>query len=236
MNGGEPVGPKLLLRLGNTAQLALTAFVLSVVMGVTLGILSALRKNSFFDHAVNGITTLGMSVPDFWTGIMAVLLFSVTLKVLPASGMYEPSGTFSLLGWLRYTILPASVLAFVMLPNLVRFTRTAMLEVLSADYLRTARAKGLVERVVVLKHALRNALVPIITMIGLILPSLLSGSVIVESVFGWPGMGRMAVDAALGRDYTTIMAVTLVAGAVVILTNLIVDLTYSLVDPRIRHD
>lgn len=236
MNGGEPVGPKLLIRLGNTAQLALTAFVLAVVIGVPLGILTALRKNSAFDHAVNGVTTLGMSIPDFWTGIMAILLFSVILKVLPASGMYEPNEAFSFVGWLRYTIMPASVLAFVMLPNLVRFTRSAMLEVLNADYLRTARAKGLIERVVVLKHALRNALVPIIAMIGLILPSLLSGSVIVESVFGWPGMGRLAVDAALGRDYTTIMAVTLVAGGVVIVTNLIVDLTYSLVDPRIRLD
>ncbi|MBB6098587.1 peptide/nickel transport system permease protein [Deinobacterium chartae] len=236
MNGGEPVGPKLLERLGNTAQLALAALVLSVVVGIPLGILTALRKNSPLDHAVNGVTTLGMSIPDFWTGIMAILLFAVTLKVLPSAGMYDASGGFSLSGWLRHTILPASVLAFVMLPNLVRFTRSSLLEVLRADYLRSARAKGLSERIVILKHALRNALVPIVAMVGLILPALLSGSVIVESVFGWPGMGRMAVDAALGRDYTTVMAVTVVAGAVVIITNLVVDLAYTLIDPRIRHD
>ena len=123
-----------------------------------------------------------------------------------------------------------------MLPNLLRFTRSSLLEVLSADYLRTARAKGVGEFWVVYKHALRNAFVPIISMVGLLLPALLSGSVIIESVFGLPGMGRLAVDAALGRDYNTVMAVTLVAGGIVIFTNLLVDLAYSVIDPRIRRD
>lgn len=236
LNGGEPIAPILQQRLWNTAQLSLAALVLSVVIGVPLGILSALRRNSFIDHLMNGVTTMGMSIPDFWTGIMAILLFSVTWKVLPSSGMYDTSAGFSVVGWLRHMILPASVLAFVMLPNLVRFTRSSLLEVLSTDYLRTARAKGVKEKSVILKHALRNALVPIVAMVGLILPALLSGSVIVESVFGLPGMGRFAVDAALGRDYNAIMAVTMVAGAVVIMTNLLVDMTYSLIDPRIRND
>lgn len=236
LNGGQRIGPMLRQRVGITAQLGLSALVLSVVIGIPLGILTALRKNSALDHVVNAISTLGMSIPDFWTGILAILLFAVTWKVLPASGLADPGGAFSLTEWLRHMILPAGVLAFVMLPNLVRFTRSSMLEVLAQDYLRTARAKGMREPWVIVKHALRNALVPIIAMIGLILPALLSGSVIVESVFGLPGMGRMAVDAALGRDYNAIMAVTVVAGLIVILTNLLVDLSYSLVDPRIRHD
>lgn len=167
---------------------------------------------------------------------MAILLFAVTLKWLPASGVPDMSDGFSLKLWLRHMILPASVLAFVMLPNVVRFTRAALLEVMGSDYLRTARAKGLAERIVMGKHALRNAMVPILAMLGLLLPALLSGSVIVESVFGLPGMGRLAVEAALGRDYNTIMAVTLTAGLIVILTNLLVDLAYTFIDPRIRRD
>lgn len=236
LSGGQPVAPMLRQRLGTTLQLGLSALLLSVVIGIPLGILTAMRRNSVLDHAVNALSTLGMSVPDFWTGIMAILLFAVTLKVLPASGLADMSAGFSLTEWLRHMILPAGVLAFVMLPNLVRFTRASLLEVLGADYLRTARAKGVREWSVIVKHALRNAFVPIVAMIGLILPALLSGSVIIESVFGLPGMGRLAVDAALGRDYNTIMAVTLAAGAIVIVTNLMVDLAYTVIDPRIRHD
>ncbi|WP_161880725.1 ABC transporter permease [Deinococcus alpinitundrae] len=236
LSGGQPVAPILRQRLGTTLQLGLAALVLSVVIGIPLGIITAMRRNSVLDHSVNALSTLGMSVPDFWTGIMAILLFAVTLKVLPASGLADMSAGFSLSEWLRHMILPAGVLAFVMLPNLVRFTRASLLEVLGADYLRTARAKGVREGRVIVKHALRNAFVPIVAMIGLILPALLSGSVIIESVFGLPGMGRLAVDAALGRDYNTIMAVTLAAGFIVILTNLVVDLAYTVIDPRIRHD
>ena len=236
INGGQRIGPMLRQRVGTTAQLGLSALALSVVIGIPLGILTAMRKNSALDHLVNAVSTLGMSIPDFWTGIMAILLFAVTWKVLPSSGLADPGSAFSLKEWLRHMILPASVLAFVMLPNLVRFTRSSMLEVLGQDYLRTARAKGMRESWVIVKHALRNAFVPILAMLGLILPALLSGSVIVESVFGLPGMGRLAVDAALGRDYNTIMAVTVVAGLIVILTNLLVDLAYTLIDPRIRHD
>lgn len=236
LNGGQPIGPMVVQRLGTTAQLGLAALVLSVLIGIPLGVITAMRKNSVLDHLVNAFSTLGMSIPDFWTGIVLILVFSVIWKVLPASGLADFSSGFSLSEWLRHIAMPASVLAFVMLPNLLRFTRSSLLEVLGADYLRTARAKGISEFWVIFKHALRNAFVPIVAMIGLLLPALLSGSVIVESVFGLPGMGRLAVDAALGRDYNTIMAVTLVAGGIVILTNLIVDLAYSVIDPRIRRD
>ncbi|WP_425148709.1 ABC transporter permease [Deinococcus sp.] len=236
LNGGQPIGPMLAQRLSTTAQLGLAALALSLLIGIPLGVMTALRRNSVLDHLVNTFSTLGMSIPDFWTGIVLILLFSVTWKLLPSSGMADLSGGFSLKEWLRHLALPASVLAFVMLPNLLRFTRASLLEVLSADYLRTARAKGVAEFWVVYKHALRNAFVPIVAMIGLLLPALLSGSVIIESVFGLPGMGRLAVDAALGRDYNTVMAVTLVAGGIVIVTNLLVDLAYTLIDPRIRRD
>ncbi len=236
LNGGQPIGPMVRQRLATTAQLGLAALALSILIGIPLGVITALRKNSVLDHVVNTFSTLGMSIPDFWTGIVLILLFSVTWRILPSSGMADLSGGFSLKEWLRHLVLPASVLTFVMLPNLLRFTRSSLLEVLSADYLRTARAKGVGEFWVVYKHALRNAFVPIIAMVGLLLPALLSGSVIIESVFGLPGMGRLAVDAALGRDYNTVMAVTLVAGGIVIFTNLLVDLAYSVIDPRIRRD
>ncbi|WP_407571957.1 ABC transporter permease [Deinococcus altitudinis] len=236
LNGGQPIGPMVRQRLATTAQLGLAALVLSILIGIPLGVITALRKNSVLDHVVNTFSTLGMSIPDFWTGIVLILLFSVTWRVLPSSGMADLSGGFSFKEWSRHLVLPASVLTFVMLPNLLRFTRSSLLEVLSADYLRTARAKGVTEFWVVYKHALRNAFVPIISMVGLLLPALLSGSVIIESVFGLPGMGRLAVDAALGRDYNTVMAVTLVAGGIVIFTNLLVDLAYSVIDPRIRRD
>ena len=236
LNGGQPIGPMVRQRLATTAQLGLAALVLSILIGIPLGVITALRRNSVLDHVVNTFSTLGMSIPDFWTGIVLILLFSVTWRLLPSSGMADLSGGFSLKEWLRHLVLPASVLTFVMLPNLLRFTRSSLLEVLSADYLRTARAKGVTEFWVVYKHALRNAFVPIISMVGLLLPALLSGSVIIESVFGLPGMGRLAVDAALGRDYNTVMAVTLVAGGIVIFTNLLVDLAYSVIDPRIRRD
>ncbi|MGE5590928.1 MAG: ABC transporter permease [Bacillota bacterium] len=234
--GGEAVGPLLKLRLVNTVQLALTALTLAVIVGLPLGIWAALRRNTWLDYLINGVSTMGMSLPSFWLGIMAIMVFSVSLNLLPASGMSEMGSGFSLVDRLRHLILPASVLAITITPDLVRFTRSALLEVLGLDFMRTARAKGLSPRLVLLKHGMRNALIPVVAMLGLLLPALLSGSVITESVFGWPGMGRLAVDAATNRDYPVVMAVTVVAGAIIIVTNLGVDLAYSLIDPRIRHD
>ena len=234
MAGGEPVRPLLEQRLANTAQLALAALVLAIVLGLPLGIWTALRRGTWLDYVLGSVATLGMSLPGFWLGIMTIMLFSVTLRILPSSGMAEIGAGFSLTDRLRHLVLPAGVLALVVMPNLLRFSRSALLEVLDLDYMRTARAKGLAQTVIVLKHALKNALIPVVAMIGLLLPALLSGSVIIESVFGWPGMGRLAVDAAMNRDYTVVMGVTVVAGAVVVLTNLGVDMVYSLVDPRVR--
>jgi peptide/nickel transport system permease protein len=236
LSGGEPVARLVGQRLVTTAQLALTALLISTVFGIGLGLASARYNGTWIDHLINGLSTLGQSIPDFWLGILGIILFAVTWKILPSSGMPEIGSRFSLGNWLSHTILPAGVLAFVVMPNLTRLTRSAILEVMQADYLRSARAKGLPEHIVVLKHAFRNALVPILAMIGLLIPALLSGSVVAESVFGWPGMGRLAVDAALQRDYTTVMGVTISVGLVVILTNLATDMLFSVIDPRIRHE
>lgn len=234
LTGGQPVGPLIAHRLWNTAKLGITVFVLILVFGTLFGVLAALRRNSWLDFVVNFISTVGMSVPDFWLGIMSILLFAVELHWFPASSTIDTTstGVFQLV---PYLALPVAVLTIAVIPNIVRYARAAMLEAMGADYVRTARSKGLTQATIVLKHAFKNALISVISMLGLLLPVLLSGAVITESVFGWPGIGRLAVQAAMNRNYPIIMGVTVVAGAVVILTNIVVDTLYMLIDPRIGH-
>lgn len=236
INQGLPVAALLAQRLGTTLQLALAALVLATVFGVFLGVGAALSSNRWPDHVVSTVTTLGMSVPNFWLGIVAIIFFSVQLRWLPASGSYTIGAGFSLGDRLVHLILPAGVLAFSLMPNVVRVTRSAVLEVRASDFVRTARAKGLVERTVLWKHTFKNALVPVIAILGLITTVLFSGSVVIESVFGWAGLGRLAIEAANGRDYPVILGVTLLVGALVVLINLLVDVLYAAVDPRIRHE
>ncbi|MDI3270351.1 MAG: ABC transporter permease [Bacillota bacterium] len=235
LNSREPVLPLILKRLGNTLQLAGAALLLAVVIGLPLGLVAAMRRNSWIDHGATLLSTLGMSVPDFWLGILMIMVFSVSWHLLPPSGMSSIGSAFTLADRIRHLVMPAIVLTMVILPNVVRFARSSLAEVLDQDYIRTAYAKGLSARQVIYRHALRNSLIPVVTIIGLLIPALLGGSVIVESVFGWPGMGRLAVEASSGRDYTLVMAITVVAAVVVVVTNLLVDLVYSLIDPRIRH-
>jgi peptide/nickel transport system permease protein len=236
INQGLPVTTLLMQRLWPTLQLALAALLLTAVFGVVLGVIAALHRNAWPDHLVNTFATLGMSVPNFWLGIVAIIFFSVQLRWLPASGIYTIGAEFSLVDRLRHLILPASVLAFSLMPNVVRVTRSALLEVMASDYVRTARAKGLVDRVVIWKHTMSNALLPVIAILGLITTVLFSGSVVIESVFGWAGLGRLAIEAANGRDYPLILGVTMLVGVIVVLVNLVVDLLYAAVDPRIRYD
>lgn len=233
---GLPVGGLLLQRLGNTLQLALSALVLTALLGVTLGVLAAVTQNRWPDHLISSVATLGMSVPGFWLGIVSIILFSVKLGWLPSSGVASVGQSFSLIDRAQHLVMPASVLAFTLLPNVVRVARSAMLEVLSSDYVRTAKAKGLPNRAVLLKHTFKNALVPVIAILGLITTVLFSGSVVIESVFSWPGLGRLAIEAANGRDYPVILGVTLVAGTIVVVVNLLVDVLYAAVDPRISYD
>ena len=236
INQGLPVSRLLAQRLPPTLTLGLSALALATVLGVALGDVAAPRRDRWPDHLVSSISTLGMSVPNFWLGIVVIIVFAVNLGWLPASGNASIGRGFDLGDRLRHLVLPAGVLAFSLMPNIVRVTRAAVLEMLAADFVRTARAKGLRERVVMAKHTMRNALVPVTAMLGLIATVLFSGSVVIESVFGWAGIGRLAIEAANGRDYPVILGVTLLAGAIVVVINLTVDLLYAVIDPRIRHD
>lgn len=232
LTGGDAVGPLIADRLANTVQLGLTVFAMLVLFGTVLGIVAALTHGGWGDFFINLISTIGMSVPDFWFGIMAIFLFAVELGWFPASSTVD-AATLGPLELVPYLVLPVAVLSFSLAPNVIRYARTAMLEALGADYVRTARSKGLAGVTVVGKHALRNALIGVVSMLALLLPVLLSGTVVIESVFGWPGLGRLAVDAAMHRNYPIIMGVTVVTGAVVIATNILVDVLYMLIDPRV---
>ncbi|WP_029423440.1 ABC transporter permease [Alicyclobacillus macrosporangiidus] len=236
LDSQQPVAELIAQRFPNTLILAAATLAVTLLLGIPLGILAAVRRGSVVDRFCTALSTVGMAIPDFWLGTILIIVFAVTLQVLPASGMVTAGADFSLTDLASHLVMPVLTLAVLMLPNIVRFTRSAMLDVLNLDYIRTAYAKGLSSRTVLVRHALRNALVPIIAMVGLIIPLLLGGSVVVESVFGWPGMGRLAVQAATDRDYTVVMGVTVVVGVIVIVVNLLTDLIYSILDPRIRHE
>lgn len=221
-------------RLPNTLLLGGLALVLSIVVGIPMGVVSALRRGSTTDYALSTLSLLGLSIPAFWFGIMLILTFSVNLQWLPSSGVSTTGASFSLVDRVQHLVMPTLVLSTAALPTIVRFTRSAMLEVLGQDYIRTARGKGLSQDVVTYGHGLRNALVPVISVIGALVPRLVGGAVVTEAVFGWPGMGRLAVEAANGRDYPLVVGITVVIAAIVIVTSLVVDLAYTWIDPRIR--
>lgn len=222
-------------RLPNTLLLGGAALMISIVIGIPAGIVSATRRYSSVDHVVTFFSFIGVSVPVFWFAILMILLFTVRLDWLPASGMATPGIPFMLADRLTHLVLPALALATTTLPNLSRFMRSALIEEIGQDYVRTARAKGLPGRQVLSRHAIRNAMIPVVTLLGIIIPRLVGGAVITETIFGWPGMGQLAVAATIGRDFPLIMGLTVVVAIVVILSNLLVDLTYGWLDPRITY-
>jgi peptide/nickel transport system permease protein len=228
----EPVLTLILQKFPVTLQLALMAIVISLAIGVTAGVISAVKKNTAVDYAVNLIALWGISTPNFWLGIMLIFLFAVHLGWLPASGYVGPFEDFWLS--LQTTILPAFVLGNSFAAVLMRHTRSAMLQAMGSDYVRTARAKGLAERTVVLKHAMRNALTPVVTLGALELGTLLSGAVLTEQVFSIPGFGKLIVDSVFNRDYLVVQGVTLVTATTYILLNLFADICYVLINPRLR--
>jgi peptide/nickel transport system permease protein len=228
----KPVADLVVEKLPVTAELAVIAIVIALVIGVSAGIVSAVAKDSAWDYAANVFALWGLSTPNFWLGIMLILLFSVELGWLPASGYVSPF--VDLKANLAAMIMPAFVLGNAIAAVLMRHTRSAMLQVLNADYVRTARAKGLDERVVVLKHALRNALTPVITLGALEFGTLLSGAVLTEQVFTIPGFGKLIVDAVFNRDYAVVQGVVLCTATAYIVLNFIADLAYFLVNPRLR--
>jgi len=228
----KPVADLIGEKLPVTVQLALMSMAIALLIGIPTGILSAVKRNSFWDYAANVVGLSGQSVPTFWLGIMMILLFSVRWGILPASGYVSP---FEDLGAnLQAMIMPAFVLGAALAAVMMRHTRGAMLSVLRSDYVRTARAKGLNERRVILRHALRNALIPIITLGALQLGQLLSGAVLTEQVFTIPGFGKLIVDAVFNRDYAVVQGVVLVTATAYIGLNLLADMTYFLVNPRLR--
>ena len=228
----KPVLELIQEKLPVTLQLAAMAMVIALVIGIPAGIVSAVAKDSAWDYVANVVALWGLSTPNFWLGILLILLFSVSLGWLPASGYVSPFE--DLKANLAAMIMPAFVLGNAIAAVLMRHTRSAMLQVLNADYVRTARAKGLSERKVVLKHALRNAMTPIITLGALEFGTLLSGAVLTEQVFSIPGFGKLIVDAVFNRDYAVVQGVVLFTSTVYIMLNLLADLAYFFVNPRLR--
>jgi peptide/nickel transport system permease protein len=228
----KPVGELIAEKLPVTLQLAGMAMLIALAIGVTAGVVSAVKKDTWIDYAANVLALWGLSTPNFWLGILLILVFAVHLGWLPASGYVSPLE--DLKGNLEAMIMPAFVLGNAFAAVLMRHTRSAMLQVLSSDYVRTARAKGLDERVVVLKHALRNALIPVITLGALSFGELLGGTVLTETIFSVPGFGKLIVDAVFNRDYSVVQGVVLDTATFYITLNLLADLAYFFVNPRMR--
>ncbi len=230
-----PARDVILERLPATLQLTLAALILGLGIGIPAGLWAAVHRGRWPDQLVRVFAVMGDAVPHFWLGLLAIIFFSVTLQWLPAGGIVTlGSSAFDIGDRAKHLLLPAVVLATSFLAVFARYTRTEVLEVLSQDYVRTARAKGLRETAVVYVHALRNALIPVITVLGGSLPALLGGAATTEFVFSWPGMGRLAVDAAYARDYPVVMGLVLVASALIIFGTILSDVLYGIVDPRIR--
>ncbi|HEV8633544.1 MAG TPA: ABC transporter permease [Chloroflexota bacterium] len=231
----QPVGAQLQERIGPTLLLMGTSLLVAIVLGVPLGVLSAVRQYSLLDYLATIAGFVAISTPSFFLGLGLIYLVSVNLRLLPTSGMYTLGAERSLADLLAHLVLPVTVLGLGQTPQILRYTRSSVLEVLRQEYVTTARAKGLAERIVLLQHIIRNALIPLITVVGLSLPNLLGGAVITEQIFQWPGMGWLAVRAVNGRDYPLLMGVILVTATMVLLSNLLADILYASADPRIRY-
>ncbi|MER3479276.1 MAG: peptide ABC transporter permease [Meiothermus sp.] len=248
-----PIRDQLASRWPATFELALSAMLFAVILGVPLGILAAVRKNSLWDNASTIFSLIGVSMPVFWLGLLLIYLFAVNLQWLPPSGRISIEGGsgFKLISGfflldallqrralgdvLSHLILPALTLGTIPLAILMRITRSAMLEVLSQDYVRTARAKGLAERVVIFRHALKNALLPVVTIIGLQFGTLLGGAILTETIFSWPGIGSWIYEGILNRDYPVVQGGVVFVALIFVVVNLLVDLSYALLDPRIQY-
>jgi len=225
LNDRRPVVTILSETFPYTAQLAAAAIVLVLVIGIPLGLLAAMRPGSMLDNVIRVVSLAGLSMPVFWTGLVFMVIFAVELNWVPVSG----TGTW------KHLVLPAVTLALPSLAVIARMTRSTVLEVLREDFIRTARAKGVSERTLLLKHMLRNAMIPIITVLGLQLGQMLGGAVLTETVFAWPGVGRLTVFAIFNRDYVLMQGVVMVLASVYVVVNLLVDLSYGLFDPRVRY-
>lgn len=220
-----PVMDVIRPRLFNTLELSLASIFIAIVVGIFAGVMSAIHRYTWIDYLSTVGALLGVSMPVFWWGLILILVFSVNLGILPSGGM----------GGIRHLILPAIVLGTASTAIIARMTRSSMLDVLKQDYINTARAKGLLEKVIIYRHALRNALIPTVTVVGLQFGYMLAGAVLTETVFSWPGVGRLLVEAILFRDFPVVQSALLIVAIMFVLVNLIVDILYAFLDPRIRH-
>ncbi len=231
---GEPVLDMIRARVPATLELMGSAFVVAFLLGLSGGVVAALKRHTRYDAIVMAIALLGISIPVFWLGLMAVMLFTVQWHLLPSGGMYTLGMPFSVLDHIRHLIMPTLVLSLLFMASWSRYMRASMSEVLQQDYVSVARAKGAGGRAVVFRHAVRNAAIPVITVIALNLPALFTGSVITETIFAWPGMGRLFYDGLLRQDYTRLMGIIFIASALIALLNLVADLVHGYLDPRVR--
>ncbi|MCY7791285.1 ABC transporter permease [Bacillus haynesii] len=232
---GTPVTDLIMARLPNTLLLMLVSTILALLISIPLGVLSARRPYSKLDYGITFTSFIGLAVPNFWLGLILIMFLSVNLGWFPTGGVMTLNADFSLWDRIHHLILPAFVLATADMAGLTRYTRSSMLDVLRQDYMRTARAKGFKENRVVYKHGLRNGLLPVITIFGLMIPSFIGGAVVTEQIFSWPGLGKLFVDSAFQRDYPVIMAMTVISATLVVIGNLVADILYAMVDPRIEY-
>ena len=231
----QPVGHKIWLRVGPTLRLMGSALLLSLLISLPVGILSALKQYSLLDYIVTVLGFAAVAIPSFFLGLAGIFIFSIKLGWLPTANMNTVGKSVTVLDTIRHLILPATVLGLAEAAPLIRYIRSSMLEVVRHEYVTVARSKGLPERVVIYRHALRNALIPVVTVVALRLPILLGGTIIVETIFAWPGMGQLAITAVQARDYPVIMAINLIAATMILTSNLTADILYAVIDPRIRY-
>ena len=232
----EPVTNMIFERLGPTLILMGSALIIAYLIAIPIGILSATKQYSWIDYLTTTFSFLGVSIPHFFMGLGAIYVFAIMSQILPTGGMNTLGGTGGFSDTLSHLIMPAIVLGTGIAGSMVRYVRSSMIEVLGQDYLRTARAKGLGEFIVTNKHALRNALIPIITIIGLDIPLLIGGAVVTEQIFQWPGLGQLTIQSIGSRDYSVLMAINLLAAFMVLFSNLLTDILYSVADPRIKYN
>lgn len=235
LSSGQPVLTEVVRHLPATLTLTVTALIFGVVVGTTLGVISAVKQYSWLDQLLTVLGFVWISTPGFVFAIFGIVLFSLKLRLFPTSGIVSYGEEVGLLNRLHHLVLPATVLGLSEVASFMRYARSSVLEVIRQDYVVVARAKGLRERRVLLGHELRNALIPLITIVGLNLPGLIGGAIIIESIFAWPGMGTFALNAIASRNYPVIMGVNLVVSVAVLLSNLVTDIAYGIADPRIRY-
>lgn len=232
----RPVSELIMERMPATILLSVCSIIVGWGIGIPVGILSARYQYSIFDYIITFLAFVGISVPSFFFGLVLLYVFALRLNVLPAGGFFLAGEVRTFVGYFQYLILPTLTLGLSSIASVARYMRSSLLEVIGQDFLRTARAKGLSENVVVYKHALRNALLPILTLMGFMIPSIFSGAVIVENIFAWPGLGSLAIQAVNERNYPVIMGINLMFAVLIFIGSLIADISYAVVDPRIRYE